>query len=236
MAATPHDWEVVIDCPGCGQRGRVTVRLLKTMVRCPACRTRFVVGRNGARKASREMILAGQAEVLAAQASTRAARTPAVAIQPQRTSPRLPLYRRYMLALVLPALLVPLLMFALRGPLERRRASTGPGDLSRQATQFADALIANNLDDAAQAAGIEPRELTTWWRVRRAAMMAGQGDRVRGELRAVDVEEQGGSAVVRLTFVVGGNVHVFTQCWEQSTVAWQLQVTPADAAAGRGLH
>lgn len=231
MATVPHDWEVLIDCPQCGQRGRVTVSSLKTMVRCPACRSRVVVGREGVKKASREMILAGQTELLATQAAAAIGpQTPTEPLRVDKALPRSLVRSRAVVVLGLAVLLVALVTVGLR---RSRPTSSDSLGLRDQASAFANALLVNDLDAAAQAAMVEPRELRAWWRARRATMTAGFGKHARGELGDLEINEQGSSAVVRLTVVVEDRTHAFTQDWERFPSGWKLQVGSSISSADR---
>lgn len=228
MTTVPHDWDVTIDCPECGQRGRVTVSSMKAVLHCPACRARIVVGRDGVKKAGRDVILAGQTALLTATAAASIASPP----RPER--PRAvkeagrPASRRKVLLGV--ALFMAAIGLALSASRWLGSPATNRFDLESQANAFGAALLSDDLVAGAKASGLSPAVLKPWWQARRAALTAGFGKHARGEVRSPRIEETGGAAVVRLPIVIQGREQFFFQDWKRSADGWRLQVESAPSA------
>jgi hypothetical protein len=70
--------------------------------------------------------------------------------------------------------------------------------------------------------------LRDWWRVRRAALVAGFGTRAKGKVSAVEIIDVAETAAtVRLTFEVQAREQLMFLDWKKTADGWRIKCPPA---------
>jgi hypothetical protein len=208
-----QDWELVFECPACRRAGRVAVSHMSTVLRCPYCRKRVVIGREGIHGAPKPVDGLRTAAVETKIAPAR------IATPHGKTSWSYVIFGGLFVAVVLAAL--PLLL-VVRDPKTNSVIETEA--LVEAAESFQEAWLSGDVELAETFVTEAHRErLKHWASPRRAALVASFGERFDARVTAVEMmQHTPEKAVIRVRFIVQGREQHTYQNWRWVGMSWRM--------------
>lgn len=211
-----HEWRLIFACPLCGKSSCVTGTAMGSVLRCPHCRKRVIISRDGIKQAP---LASGW-------------RPPQIekAVEAAPKECRRSVLYRVCAFLVLGLVTVCALAAVQRG-------GTGPNSSARDrdalvaaAQEFQHAWLADDLKSAqAFVLGQDAALLSSWSLPRRAALVASFGAQFESKVTAVDVvETRATQSTVRTRFVIRGREQQSFQTWKRTAEGWKLLLTMPD--------
>lgn len=210
-----HEWRLIFKCPQCGQSSRVAGSAMGSVLRCPHCRERVVIFRDGIKKAPTLVSrLRARPVKRAVQVGTKIAKRSV---------------RRAVLAATFLAILAAGGLAAFH-PGDNGRSPGKLDGLAVAAESFQLAWLADDVKSAqAFVIGHDLPLLQNWWLPRRAALVASFGERFESRITAVEVvETRAAESTVRIRFVVRGREQQSFQDWKRTAQGWRLTLNIPD--------
>jgi len=216
-----RDWQVRFPCAACGTVSLVSVSAMKSVLRCPHCRKRLVVGKDGLQKISPSPGLGAQVGSLETVENRRT--TPA-------NASRRPVHPGTKKVAVAGVILLSLAgLWATTSSVRQFQGSTNaadrsPHEVASKAEVFLLAWLADDMQTAeAFVMDVDLAFFSQWWSASRASSVASFGRALDGTVTAVDVRpETTDRCEVRLSFTVNGREQQIFQDWVRNATGWSI--------------
>lgn len=212
-----HDWRLIFACPICGKSGGVAGAVMGSVLRCPHCRKRVCISRDGIRKAPR----------LVSRWRERPTEKEIVA-RPRRNWTRGRCATCASLLLVAAGVGAISMLPARTG---EPSSTDGVRALAAAAREFQHAWLDDDMKTARTfVIDRDAMLLSSWTLPRRAALVASFGAQFEGSITAVDVISTDATGfTVRTRFRIRGREQQSLQTWTRTPDGWRLLLAAADA-------